>query len=81
MSPKDAIDRIVRARLEDSFGKAVALMIMASASNAADVPVFEPSASEYRRLIEAVCKDQRVVDMWGRATVDVALIEWQAAVA
>lgn len=75
--PKVLIDQHVVTRLEDSFGKAVALMIMASANRAANVPVMSPSSEDFLRLVDAVCDDQRVVDMWGRAGSQAAREQWR----
>lgn len=63
----------VRARLESTFGKAVAMLIMASASNSAGVPTVGMTPGQFTLLAEAVCNDQRVVDMWGAAGAQDAL--------
>lgn len=57
----------LREKLESTFGKAVAMMILASASNTAQVPTTGLSDSEFQRLVDATCRDQRVLDMWGNA--------------
>lgn len=62
---KSLIDAHVRQALGDSFGGAVGTMIFASASNAANVPIHELDRDGYLRLVDAVCTDQRVLDMWG----------------
>lgn len=78
MEVKAIIDAHVRAKLEDSFGKAMATFIMASATNAANVPIVEPGREDFLRLVDAVCGDQRVVDMWGRAGAQDAARTWRA---
>lgn len=75
-SYKELVDRHVRRRLEESFGKAMAMMIMASATTAAHTPVMGFAREDYKRLVEAVCCDQRVVDMWGAAGAADARREW-----
>lgn len=67
MTPKEAIDQHLIRRLEDTFGRAVATMIIASASNATRVHMFDPTTEDFVKLATAVCSDQRVVDMWGHA--------------
>ena len=70
----------VMKKLEDSFGKAVALMIFASATRAADVPTGELNAGEYHRLIAAICSDERCVGMWGEAGADQVRQQWEVLV-
>lgn len=79
MTPKEAIEKRVRHRLEDSFGKALAMLIMAAASNETGVHSFDPSETEYARLIEAICRDQRCVDMWGASGTSDTLHQWRQA--
>ncbi len=62
---KELIASHVKQALNDSFGGAVGTMIFASASNSASVPIHDPSRDDYMRLVDAVCADQRVLDMWG----------------
>lgn len=71
-----AVDK-VREKLESSFGKAVAMMIMASASNAAGVSTIGLNKSQFTALIEAIARDQRVVDMWGVSGASDALAQWR----
>jgi hypothetical protein len=73
MSPREAVDRHIRQRLEDTFGKAVATMIIASASNTSGAQTFDPSVDDFMKLATAVCKDSRVLDMWGQAGAGDAL--------
>jgi len=70
----------LRAKLEASFGKALAMMILASASNASGVTTVGLSTSDFLRLSDALCKDQRVVDMWGAAGAADAATEWRRLV-
>lgn len=57
----------LRMKLEATFGKAMAMMILATACRTAQVPTGGLSPDEFRRLVEATCRDQRVIDMWGSA--------------
>jgi hypothetical protein len=75
-----AFEDHVRSKLEDSFGKAVAMLIVASATTSANVPTADLTIGEYHRLVEAICCDQRVVDMWGDAGVQQARQEWERLV-
>ncbi|HEX9093574.1 MAG TPA: hypothetical protein VF902_06275 [Coriobacteriia bacterium] len=78
MDAKGLIDGHVRTKLEDTFGKAVAMMIMATATTAARVPLMEPSLDEYLRLVDCVCDDPRVQDMWGKAGSQAAREQWRS---
>ncbi|GAB4280487.1 MAG: hypothetical protein Kow0056_14940 [Coriobacteriia bacterium] len=75
-----ALEEHVKRRLEDTFGKAVAMLILASATSAAKVPTADLTAGEYRRLVDAICCDQRVLDMWGEDGAESARQEWLALV-
>ena len=77
---RDALDLHVRKRLEDSFGKAVAMLIWASASGAAGTSMLAPDHDGYMRFVDAVCSDQRVLDMWGRSGAEHAQAEWRALI-
>lgn len=61
-----AVDQL-RGKLEATFGRAMAMMILASASNAANVSTVSLTPGDFQRLARAVCADQRVIDMWGVA--------------
>lgn len=77
MSYKEIVERHVRQRLEDSFGKALATLIIMSASNAANMPIIDPSRDDFMRFVDAVARDQRVVDMWGVAGASGAAEAWR----
>jgi hypothetical protein len=74
-----ALDQ-VRARLEGSFGKAVSMLILASCSNSAGVSLVGITNDEFTRLADVLCKDQRVVDMWGSAGAADAATQWRSLV-
>jgi hypothetical protein len=76
---KDALDH-VRTRLEGSFGKALAMLIMASSCNAAGVSMVGIDVDQYKRLVDAVAKDSRVIDMWGSAGAADAATQWRGLV-
>jgi len=71
----------LRGKLEASFGKAMAMMIIASASNQAGVSTVGLDPGGFSRLAEAVCRDQRVVDMWGQAGASDVAAQWRQLVA
>jgi hypothetical protein len=75
-----ALNEHVMRKLEDSFGKAVAMMIFASAIRAAGVPTGELTVGEYRRLVGAICCDQRCIDMWGDAAAEETRVQWEKLV-
>lgn len=79
MECANALDQL-RAKLESSFGKGMAMMILASASNQCGVATMGLSAEQFVRLADAVSRDQRVVDMWGAAGAADAASQWRALV-
>ncbi len=80
MDASAALDAL-RSRLEASFGKAMAMMVLMSASNASATSLVGITESEFSRLAEAVGRDQRVIDMWGTVGASEATSEWKALVA
>lgn len=78
MEVQAAFDNHVRMKLESSFGKAVAMLILASASNAAGAHTMGLDREAYMKLIEAIARDQRVVDMWGASGAQDTLSQWKA---
>ena len=80
MTAKDAIDQHLKRRLDDTFGLAVATMIIASASRASGAHVFDPGVEDFVKLATAVCQDQRVLDMWGHAGAQDALSQYKGMV-
>jgi len=79
MEYQEAFEQHVRAKLESSFGKAVAMLILASASNSTGASMIGIDANDYTKLCEAVAKDQRVLDMWGASGARDALRQWRTA--
>ena len=77
---KTAIEEHVRPRLEDTFGKAVAMLIMISASNAVGMPLISPTKEGYLKFVKAVVEDQRVRDMWGVSGCTDQLVRWSSIV-
>jgi len=77
MGYKEIIEQHVRHRLEDSFGKTLATLIIMGASNAASMPIIDPSRDDYIRFVDHLCKDQRVLDMWGAAGAASANAQWK----
>jgi hypothetical protein len=80
VSTAQALDEL-RAKLESSFGKAMAMMVLAAASNSLGIPTMDLSADEFHRLAKAVCDDQRVKDMWGTAGAIETADQWCRLVA
>ena len=76
MSVDEAVDHHVVQRLEDTFGKAVAVLIVATATRESGVPTSGLNALEYRKFIDAICSDHRVVDMWGAAEAEAQRQMW-----
>ena len=79
-SCQDTFDNHVRSRLESSFGKAVATLIVASASTASGTSTHSIETDGYVKLCEAIAADQRVRDMWGDAEADDTLARWKGMV-
>jgi hypothetical protein len=79
MEAPQALDHL-RSRLEGSFGKALAMLILASCCNTSGVSLVAITPDEFARLAEEVGRDQRVVDMWGAAGAADAASQWKAMV-
>ena len=79
LSYQDTFERHVKTRLETSFGAAVAMLILATASNESGASMSALDQTSYMELCEAVGTDQRVVDMWGSSGAEEALRQWKAA--
>ena len=79
MGAPQALDQL-RSRLEGSFGKALAMMILVACCNSSRVSMMGISDAEFLSLAEAVGSDQRVVDMWGAAGAADAAAQWRALV-
>ncbi len=77
MDAQAAFDNHVRSKLESSFGKAVAMLILASASNVAGMTTMGLERDGYMRICEAIARDQRVVDMWGASGAADTLSQWK----
>jgi len=77
MEVQAAFDNHVRIKLESSFGKAVAMLILATASNAANAHTMGLDRDQYMRLCEAIARDQRVQDMWGASGAADTLTQWK----
>jgi hypothetical protein len=74
-----ALDHL-RSKLEGSFGKAMAMMILAAASNETGVSTVALNDRDFQRLADAVCRDQRVIDMWGAAGAADTATQWRQLV-
>lgn len=77
MDCQTAFDDHVRVKLESSFGKAVAMLILASASNSTGIMTGKLDYPAYMRLCEAITSDQRVVDMWGASGASETFVQWR----
>lgn len=80
MSVDEAVDSHVVQRLEDTFGKAVTVLIVATATRESGVPTSCLNAQEYRKFVDAICTDDRVVSMWGTAEAEAQRQMWCALV-
>ena len=78
MDTTNAVTVQILAKLEDSFGKAVAMLIVMSASTKAKLPTSDLTVGQYRQLVDAICCDQRVLDMWGEAGAEEARNSWES---
>jgi hypothetical protein len=79
MECQEALDQL-RGKLESSFGKAMAMMIMAAASNSTGVTTVGLNNGDFGRLADAVCRDQRVIDMWGSVGAADIASQWKQLV-
>ena len=80
MDPRVALETIVRPKLEDTFGKAVAMLIIMSATTSAGVPTVDLDRDQYLSLVRALARDERVQNMWGAAGAVSQLTQWERQV-
>lgn len=80
MEPKLALETVVRPKLEDTFGKAVAMLIIMSATTTARVPTAELNREEYISLVRTLVEDDRVKNMWGTSEALSQLAQWERQV-
>lgn len=80
MVPFKALQNVVKPALEDAFGITLAANIVMVARNKSGAPVVGMNKDDYLRLIEAICQDERVIQMWGQAGTRSRLLKWQEAV-
>ena len=79
MDCQPAVDQL-RSKLEATFGKAMTMMIVASASNAIGASTMSMTPEQFVSLAEAICRDQRVVGMWGAAGAADVAAQWRQLV-
>lgn len=70
MDPVAALNTRVKRELADTFGMAMASMIILQCSQSAEVSTTEMEAAGYRKLIAAIAFDPRVTQMFGQAGAD-----------
>ncbi len=75
-----AIETAVKPKLEDSFGKGMAMLIMMRATASTEVPMFGLRPQHFRTLVQAICEDERVREVWGSARCRAQLDEWERIV-
>ncbi len=71
-----ALEAVVKPRLEDAFGKGIAMLIVVSSANGANLPLVGLSKTHYTKLIKAICCDHRVMELWGDAGAEAQEREW-----
>lgn len=71
-----ALEMAVKSKLEDTFGKGIAMLIVANATSTTRAPLIGLDKHSYSRLVEAICCDPRVKEMWGEAGSKAQLEEW-----
>lgn len=71
-----AIEKTVKPKLEDAFGKGEAMRIMMRAAASTEVPMFGQNPQHFRMLITAICADEIVRGAWGEDGSQAQLEEW-----
>ncbi len=77
MRGNKVIEEHIKPRLDDSFGRGMTMLIMMSSSKVANVSLVNIDDLDCRKLIQAICEDKRVIDMWGEAMAKERLREWE----
>ncbi len=65
MNVVTALETVVKPKLDDSFGRGIAMLIILNASREGNLTLIELDKDSYCTLIEKICCDPRVVKMWG----------------
>lgn len=76
MNVVTALETIVKPKLDDSFGRGIAMLIILNASRMANITLVEMDTNDYCQLVENICTDHRVVKMWGEAGCRKQLDSW-----
>ncbi len=75
-----AIETAVKPKLEDSFGKETAMLIIMRAAASTEIPMVGLRPQHFRRLVAAICEDERVRGTWGEDESLAQLQEWNQLV-
>ncbi len=71
-----ALETVVKPKLDDSFGRGIAMLIILNASRNSQITLVEMNKDEYSILIENICSDERVRKMWGEAGCKKQMEAW-----
>lgn len=76
MKPAEALEEVKR-ELDSLFGKGLMGAIMVSARNKSKAPALGMTKEHFDKLIDEICKDDRVVGMLGAAGSRQKLVRWK----
>lgn len=80
MNPFEALQEVVKPDLESVFGKSLTSSILVAARSKSGAPLMGINKEQYLALINCICDDPKVKDLWGEAGTKDKLNKWKNSV-
>ena len=68
---------VIKAELDNVFGSGLTARILMSARNKANAPIVDMNKEDLEKVIDAICSDERVTEMWGIAGIQERKKRWR----
>lgn len=75
MKPSEALNEI-KKELTTVFGEGLSARILFTARDKSNAPIVGLNAEKYLALVDALCSDERIKDMWGDFAVKGKRSRW-----
>jgi len=80
MEPFEALQQVVKPDLESIFGKALTSSILLTARTKSGAPLIGLNRDQFLSMVECICQDQKVLDLWGSSGTNDKLGRWKNSV-
>lgn len=80
MEPFSALQQVVKPDLEAAFGKGLASTILMGARSKSGAPLVGLNKEQFLSLINCICQDSRVKNLWGTTGITERLNKWKKTV-